>query len=135
MKFLGFDGKEYSTTLVVKKRGKVSKNHERARQLLKTLFPMEQVFEEVTLLGSKTDKNKTLYADFYIHSKSLMLEIQGSQHEQYNSFFHANKLEFLKAKIRDKTKERWCEINGIVLIQLPEKENNDEWTKRINSRE
>jgi hypothetical protein len=133
MKFLGLDGKEHTTTLVIKKRGKVSKHHERARTLLKELYPLDQVFEEVTLPGSKTAKNGTLYADFYIHSRSLMVEVQGTQHDEFNSFFHANKLEYHKGKARDKAKREWCELNDITLIELPCGETDEQWRDRINS--
>lgn len=132
MKFKGLDGQEYAVTLVDKQRGAVSSYHERARHLLTKLYPFDKFFEEVTLPGSKTEKNKVLYADFYCHSKKLMIEVQGEQHGKFNSFFYSSKLDFLKAQARDKNKKQWCTVNGITLVELPYNESDEQWTKRLN---
>lgn len=131
MKFIGLDGKEYSCTLKSNIKAKSSKLHQRARSLLKELFPFESIIEELPLLGSKTTANKQLYGDFFLPHKKYLIEIQGEQHEKYNSFFYDNKLDFLKAKARDSIKADWCKINEIILIKLSYNESDEEWKARI----
>lgn len=134
MKIKGLDNKEHLWSLSDKQRGKVSQHHQRARELLQSLFPLDKVYEEQMLPGSKTGQFGLLCADFYIHSRKLMFEVQGEQHFEYNSFFYKSKLDFLKAKKRDADKKEWCELNGIILIELPYNESNEQWTARINGR-
>lgn len=131
MRVKGLDGKEHSLILVDRPKGSCSKNHEKARDLLKSIYPFDTIFEEITLSGSKTPKNGLLYADFFIPKRKLIVEVQGEQHEQFNSFFYSNKLDFVKAKTRDKAKKEWCQINNFKLVELPHNESTDEWIKRI----
>lgn len=133
IKVIGLDNKEYKLTLSNKKRIVCSEHHLRARKLLKEIFPLELIFEEVALPGSSAKKQ--LFADFYIHSIKLMIEVNGEQHYSKNSFFHKNHADFIKGKLRDKDKQNWCEINNISLVVLPYMENDDEWRKRIEGRE
>lgn len=134
MKVLGLDGKEYNLKLKTQVRGKCSELHLRARKVIKNIFPVELVFEEVALPGSKTDKNSSLYLDFLLTGKKLAIEVQGKQHFEYNTFHYNNKVEFGKAQNRDSVKRDWCEMNNITLIELPYNESDDEWTSRIESR-
>lgn len=134
MKARGFDGKEHPWTLVKKSRNKVSTGHSKARQLLREIFPLDEIFEEVTLPGSQTRKNGLLYADFYLRSRSIIVEVQGEQHEEFNGFFHKDKMQFFRGQVRDANKREWCELNGITLIELPVSETVDEWRTRIESR-
>jgi len=129
MKIKGLDDREYTWSLVKHERGNCSSGHLRARKLLKELYPFDIVYEEVTLPGSQIGKLGVLKADFYIHSRRLMIEVQGIQHEQYNSFFYPTKLDFIKAKSRDKNKKAWCETNEIELIILLDSQSDAEWKK------
>ncbi len=130
----GFDGKDHVWTLTKQESNRASKGHKLARELLKELFPLDIVYEEVTLPGSKTNKNGTLYADFYLRSRNLIIEIQGEQHTEHIPFFHETKGKFYKAQTRDRKKQEWCELNGITLVELPTSESIDEWRARIESR-
>ena len=132
MKFKGFDGQEYPLTFIDKKRGIVSKYHEKARLLLKELYPFDKIYEEIGLPGSRTEKNKQLFVDFFIPSRRIIVEVQGEQHEKFNSFHYSNKLDFYKAKNRDQTKKIWCELNRITLIEL-KYDDTDNWRDRIES--
>lgn len=134
MKVNGFDGRIYNLQLNKKTRGKCSDLHKRARFLIKEIFPLELVFEEITLPGSKTHSNSLLYLDFLLPSKAIGIEVQGQQHIEYTPFFHGNKQSFGKSQNRDNVKEEWCELNNIILIQLPYNESNEEWKLRIVNR-
>jgi len=134
MKLLGLDGREYSLNA---RKYMVDGNqtrprsslHLEARTLLKEMFPGDIILEEITLPGCKP----TLYADFFIPLQKLIVEVQGEQHYKQNSFFHKTDDAFLKAKKRDVLKKRWCEVNDLIIIELPY-DKKSEWRDRIDKR-
>jgi hypothetical protein len=136
MKVTGLDHKEYRWSYErYKGRDKCSKYHKRARILLAQMFPFDLVYEEVPLPGSKTERqSRSLVADFWIPQRSLIIEVQGEQHYKFNNHFFDNKIEFFKAQSCDRNKQEWCDINNIVLVQLPYHEQNDQWQKRIEDK-
>ena len=124
MKVTGFDGRDYDLSFKKhrynsRRTKNKSSHHLKAREVLREMFPYEQIYEEVTLPGSRTTTTGILYADFFLPTRYLLVEVHGKQHYEYNSFFHKTKLEFIKAKRRDKKKIEWCEINELDLIVLP----------------
>jgi hypothetical protein len=132
----GLDGKKYSwkITRYNTPLENCSSYHLRVRNLLQEIFPYDRIYEEIVIPGIKTDlNNKSLRADFYIHSHRLMVEVHGEQHYFFNKFFHTNKLEFFRAKKLDSLKNRWCKLNNIKLIILPYHQNDEEWRKTICS--
>lgn len=134
MKVFGLDGKEYSWNLVNRtSRANFSDLHKKAKKLLKELFPLDTLIEEIALPGTKTTLRKQfLFADFFIPQQRLIVEVQGEQHYKDNRHFFPTKMDFFKAQARDRDKRSWCEINNIRLVELPFSEDEDEWTKRIN---
>ena len=137
MKVKGFDGREHHWRLNkyavsgedIRPRSNL---HVSARKLLKSLFPYDTILEEVVLPGSnKPSRPSKLYADFFIPAYNLVVEVHGRQHFEFVSFFHKNKAEFLKSKIRDKDKQRWCELNSIEFVSLIFSEGEDEWRETI----
>lgn len=131
-KFIGLDGKLYYINLtgcepLASDETKKSNLHIRARALLKKILPWERINEEVYLPGCST----TLYVDFFILSRRLIVEVQGSQHENYIEFFHKNKLNFFNSKSRDKEKEEWAKLNNFKLVELPYDESDEQWKCRI----
>jgi len=132
MKIVGLDGYNHTLKLDSAVRTTVSKPHARMRALLKSLFPLERVYEEVTLLGTRTNKRPTtLFADFLIPGLSMIVEVDGAQHKNYNKFFHGNKDGFRRALARDKDKAEWCELNHITLIRVDEHESEEQWASLI----
>jgi hypothetical protein len=105
---------------------KRSSLHIRAREILRRLYPMDRVLEEVPLPGS----NK-LTADFYLPDRKILVECHGRQHYEFVKHFHGTKLRFIKARANDSRKVEWCEINDIKYIELPYNEDDDEWERRI----
>jgi hypothetical protein len=111
-----------------------SSYHKRARILLKDVYPFDTIREEILLPGTKTTFNKLdLFADFFIPSRRMIIEVNGSQHSTYNRFFHRNKLNFLKAKHRDAVKKQWCDLNKIELIEFNYNESIDEWRTKLGN--
>lgn len=131
MKVFTAEGKEiswnYAKYYSRKERSGKSKGHISARALLHEMFPHSTLYEEVTL---PTDP--AMFADFFIPDRRLIIEVHGEQHYSYNSFFHKSKLDFYKSKTRDKIKKQWCELNSIILIELPHDEEK-QWKTIIQN--
>lgn len=134
MKIIGLDGKEHSwipSNNIVNTSNR-SGLHLNARKLLKEKYPNDRVLEELVLPGTNTEYRKSvLKADFFIPVRSLMIEVHGKQHTEFNNFFFKNKMEFYKAQARDRDKKYWCELNEISLIELFHNESIDEWREKI----
>lgn len=133
MQVIGLDGLEYKWKYYQyqKEQGNASGPHKRARALLRSIYPFAAFCEEVPLIGTFNEK---LIIDIYIHTQLLAVEVQGSQHYTMNSFFYKNKQAFGRAQARDRSKMEWCKLNNIDLVQLPDSESDEEWTKRIKER-
>lgn len=95
-----------------KSRSKIQFN---TKQKLKKYWEKNLVFEEFPVVGTK------LSIDFYNASKKIAIEVQGNQHRKYTPFFHgSNKMNYLDQIRRDKQKQKFCEINDIILIEIYE---------------
>ena len=103
--------------------------HLEARNLIHECFPTLQVLEEVPVAVRRSE---TLYLDFYLPLVRKCIEVHGEQHYKFNKFFHNTALGFIKHKKRDLDKKEWCELNGIVYIELPF-DDMDSWKSRINN--
>jgi hypothetical protein len=134
MKVRGLDGRDH----VWKIDGHVpslgddrprSKYHLAARELLKRLYPLDRVLEEVPLPG--VIAGKTLYVDFYLPLRKILIEVQGQQHYKFTPAFHGNRVGYMAGLRRDQAKREWCVLNELVLIELPYTESIDVWSKRI----
>ena len=99
--------------------------HLKCRELLQELYPTRPLFEEVPIPGTQ------MSFDFVLLHRKICIEVQGQQHFDNTSFFFNNKFEFAKAQGRDKLKKRWCEENGLRLIELLYNEDEEEWRKKI----
>ena len=134
MIIIGLDGKEYSwiPSNNIVDTSKRSGLHNKAKELLKEKYPNDRILEELVLPGTKTGTRKTLLrTDFFIPVRSLIVEVHGQQHTEFNNFFFANKMEFYKAQARDRDKKSWCELNNLNLIELFHDESIDEWKDKI----
>lgn len=130
MKVRGLDGRLHSWSPTSNPRA-CSQYHDRARKVLRQLYPSEQILEEVALPGCG---DTTLYADFYLPLHRLVVEVQGEQHYKQVPHFHQNNpLNFLAAKRRDQQKQEWCELNNLRLVELPYTEDDDGWKSRLVS--
>lgn len=105
-----------------------SQHHLRARNLLKSLFPTDQILEEVPLPGTR------LRADFYLPMRKLAIEVHGEQHYKFIQYFHGSKKGFLRAKKNDQDKILWFQNNNIQVVELPYTETDNEWRRRIQRR-
>ncbi len=134
MKVKGLNGREYTWKLKKhynNQRENSSKLHKTARELLKKMFPVHTILEEVNLPGSS--QKRSLSADFVLLDLKLMIEVHGEQHYKFNSFYHSSVFEFVRSKKRDTNKKQWAELNGFTLIVLPFNKIY-EWEELINGR-
>ena len=128
------DGKEYNWNPSASQANtpKRSSLHIKAKNLLDILFPYDRILEEISLVGSKTERRKsTLRADLFIPNRSLLIEVHGEQHYKFNKFFYKDKLSFYRAKARDSEKKEWCSLNDITLIEFNYNEDVDDWRRKI----
>ena len=137
MKAIGLDGKERSWNLSKYRNNKNSSRprsqyHIKSRNLLRKIYPRDKILEEVSLPGSNTETRKsTLFADFFIPNRSLMVEVHGQQHYEYNAFYHKKKINFYKAQARDRDKLEWCCLNDIRIVVLKYSDDLKEWERQI----
>lgn len=129
MKVIGLDGKTYGWELLQKNHTDryCSWGHERARELLKELFPLDKIYEEEGLPGTKP----TLFADFIIPLRKLLIEVHGKQHYEWIPHFHTTRKDFLNAQACDRKKREWSERNNFSYIELPDTEEINGWRRRI----
>jgi hypothetical protein len=137
VKIIGLDGKERSWNLSKYKNSKNSSRprsqyHIKARKLLRDIFPRDKILEEVSLPGSNTDTRKsTLFVDFFIPNRSLIVEVHGQQHYEYVAFYHKKKINFYKAQARDRDKLEWSCVNDIRVVVLKYSDDLEKWERQI----
>ncbi len=82
------------------------------KEFLHPYWRSDIVFEELKMVGTK------MSFDFYNANKKIAIEVQGRQHTKYVKFFHGSRMKYLEQLKRDDKKLRFCEINGITLVEL-----------------
>lgn len=82
------------------------------KDFLRPYWKADIVFEELKIVGTR------LSFDFYNANKKIAVEVQGEQHTKYVKFFHGNRMKYLEQLKRDDKKFRFCEINGITLVEI-----------------
>jgi hypothetical protein len=128
LKIIGLDDREYSWSPSRSEASteKRSSLHLKARTLLAELYPYDIIVEEVSLPGTKA-----LRADFFIPTRGIVIEVHGEQHFKFNSFFFSSKLDFYKAKARDRDKKTWCELNSFTLVEFNYNESVEDWKGKL----
>ncbi len=135
MKVQTLDGIEYEWKIPYKiiqgNKRKTSFDHEGAKIILEQLYPNFQIYEEIPI---RVINKKTLYIDLYIKQLNLALEVHGQQHYAFSSLFHKTKLDFINQQRNDRFKTEWCDLNGINLLVLDNKETRL-WKDQIKNYE
>ena len=105
---------KYLITWNKKSRSKLQK---RVKDFFKPYWQAHIVYEEFPVFGSR------MKVDIVNMTKKIAIEVQGSQHNSFNAFFHNNsRAKYLESIKRDVKKAQWLEKNDINLIEVDEKE-------------
>lgn len=91
-----------------------SKLQKRVKDFLRPYWQRHLVYEELIVYGSR------MRVDFFNATKKQAIEVNGSQHDSYNNFFHKNRMNYFMSIKRDVKKAEWLEKNGFKLIELEE---------------
>ena len=87
------------------------------KQFLKTFWKNHIVYEEFPVFGSR------LKVDILNATRKIAVEVHGSQHSEYNKFFHGDsRLNYLKSIKRDVAKEKWLVANDFTLVEIYDNE-------------
>jgi len=98
-------------------RGKSrSKIQRKVKLFLKDYWENCIVYEEFPVYGSR------MTVDIFNATKKIAIEVKGKQHNEFNKFFHKNKLNYLYSMERDLNKKKWLEDNDIQLVEVLENE-------------
>ena len=120
MKFKTINGREKYKNIQSRKidwnKPSRSKMQTEVKKFLEKYWKYDLVFEEMPVVGSKN----TL--DIVNISRRIAIEVHGEQHVKFNSFFHRNRNDFRTQIERDVYKEKWCEINNIIYIDIYKKD-------------
>lgn len=117
MKFKTLTGSEKRiskarTYLIDWDKESLSKIQFKTKQFLKKYWESHVIFEEFPVAGTR------LKFDFYNANKKIAVEVHGAQHTKYVPFFHGRKSNFVRQIRRDQQKIDFCELNGIILVEL-----------------
>jgi hypothetical protein len=130
LKVVGLDGRQYTLDLREKPDGvdepPRSGPHLRMRQLLRRVYPLSPVIEEVTLPGTGG-----LRADFFLPHQRAVVEVHGVQHTRFVAHFHRTRSVFLRSVWNDRRKVEWCNLNGLRMVVVFDGETADEWYRRV----
>ena len=93
-----------------------SKVQRQVKKFLKDYWSKCIVYEEFPVYGSR------MSVDILNATKKIAVEVQGRQHDEYNKFFHKNKINYLDSMERDFNKKKWLEENDFQLVEILELE-------------
>ena len=68
------------------------------------------------------EMERNLRMDFFLYDKNMVIEFDGRQHHEANSYFGGEE-EFLKTQERDKYKDQFCEYKNIQILRLTKKDD------------
>lgn len=112
---------------------KESSGEKECRRVLENLFRKKFPNHRPDFLNNPvTGGIHNLEIDCYNAELNLGVEYQGSQHYNFNKFFHRNYDAFQNQKYRDELKRHMCKDNGVVLIEVPytvKKENIEKYLR------
>lgn len=95
-------------------------------EYLQQNYPRAGTLEEFSIPGSR------MHCDYFIPSYGLVIEINGIQHYEKNSFFHKEQGAFAKQVNRDIVKQLWAEKNGFIFIEIITEKDLEKIDNAIN---
>lgn len=90
-----------------------SKMQDTFKRWLRVYFPNHVIYEEVQVFGTK------MSVDFLDYTAKIIYEVQGAQHQKYNSFMHGgDRMKYREQMRHDEKKREWAELNGYEFIEI-----------------
>ncbi len=86
------------------------------KDFLKPYWSTDTVLEEFRIPGSK------LRVDLININESIMVEIDGTQHDNYNKFMHGSLSGYRQMIKRDLAKEKWAGFNNLKYVVIKQAE-------------
>jgi hypothetical protein len=91
----------------------LSKFQFQVKQFLRPYWDKNNVYEEVLVAGTR------MHIDLYNKDKSIAIEIDGAQHDDFSEFFHqGSRTVYRNQIVRDEKKEEFCRLNHIDLVRI-----------------
>lgn len=91
----------------------LSKFQRGVKDFLRPYWNHKRIYEEFPVAGTR------MHIDYVNLDDRIAIEVSGAQHYAYNSHMHQGSLANYRAQIkRDLKKEKWCEVNGFVLVEI-----------------
>jgi len=89
-----------------------SKFQKAVKFYVRPLWHHHVVYEEFPVYGT------LLSLDLFNANKKIAIEVQGPHHTEFNKGFHKNQFDYLEQLKKDEIKRRFCDINGITLVEI-----------------
>lgn len=116
MKFKTLSGREKSVNIAkylvdwdAKERSKIQFN---VKRFLYPYWRGHVVCAELRVAGTR------MTFDLVNMTRHIAIEVQGRQHTEFTPFFHENRSNYLQQIKRDLNKEKFCELNGLSLVEI-----------------
>lgn len=98
--------------MINEKDGRGSKGQDRIWDLLKQIYP------KYNLIWEQPIKSINARFDIFVKELGIAIEIDGEQHNKFNTFFHKDMYALQRGVHKDRNKDSFCYENGIKLIRL-----------------
>ncbi len=110
----------------------ISKGEASLLEILKKDIPHYAIIPQKKI---KIGFHKNLFIDYYIPVLKLAFEFDGRQHSEYVPYYHQDIAGFMRSKLCDEAKNKWCVDNGVDMIRVNYNEEVDAQTLRSKIRE
>lgn len=91
----------------------------KVKKFLQKYWKSHVVCSELRVAGTR------MTIDLINISRRIAIEVQGKQHSNYIPFFCKNRLGYAAQMGRDLDKQKFCDINNILLVEIHEHEIDD----------
>lgn len=92
----------------------ISKPQKVVKDFLYPFWKSDNCFEELRI------PNSLLRIDLLNITRKIIVEVSPRQHQEFNSFLHGNRFEFLASIKRDEQKRVFAELNNYKFVELYE---------------
>jgi len=99
-------------------RANASSLHRRVHAILKELYPNFTLTEEAPVKVNVGGRITTVFVDIKVAELGLAIECQGKQHDEFVPHFHGTRLDFARARERDRAKAQAILESGLSYLAI-----------------